>query len=74
MFINHNNTLINSDNISYLLVKNKSLLFAIGNRNFLVEYGNEDLAKNALSKIRVGLVKGSSIVDISEDKVQNDLI
>jgi hypothetical protein len=70
MFITWNNTLVNADNISYMMAKNKTILFALQSRNYLIEYGSEDLAKKALSKVRVAIAKGSSIVDISESKIQ----
>ena len=70
MFITWNNTLINADNISYMMAKNKTLVFALQSRNYLIEYGSEDLAKKALSNIRIAIAKGSSIVDISESKLK----
>lgn len=70
MFITWNNTLVNANNISYMMAKNKTLLFALQSRNYLIEYGSEDLAKKALSKVRVAIAKNSSIVDISESKIQ----
>lgn len=70
MFITWNNTLVNADNLSYMMAKNKTLLFALQSRNYLIEYGSEDLAKKAFSKVRVAIAKGSSIVDISESKLK----
>ena len=70
MFITWNNTLVNANNISYMMAKNKTLLFALQSRNYLIEYGSEDLAKKALSKVRIAIAKNSSIVDISESKIQ----
>lgn len=74
MFISCDNCLFNLDAINFMRVNGADITFGLANRNYLLKYKNEDIAKNAYSKVRVAIAKGTSIVDISEDKVQNDFI
>lgn len=70
MFICCDNCLFNSDNISFIRVYEKSLTIGLNGANYLLKYENKSLAKNAYSKIRIAIVKDSSIVDISESKLK----
>ena len=70
MFICCDNCLFNSDKISFVRVNEKGVLIGLTSANYLLKYKNEDLAKKAFSKICVAITKNSSIVDISESKIQ----
>lgn len=70
MFICYDNCLFNSDNVSFIRVNERDIIIGLANRNYLLKYENEDLAKKACSKIRVAITKNSSIVDISENKLK----
>ena len=70
MFIINNNTLFNLDKIEFVRINENNITIGLANRNYLLKYENKDLAKQAYSKIRVAIVKNSSIVDISENKLK----
>lgn len=70
MFICCDNCLLNSDKISFVRVNEKGVLIGLTSANYLLKYKNEDLAKKAFSKICVAITKNSSVVDISESKIQ----
>nr|DAE13374.1 MAG TPA: hypothetical protein [Siphoviridae sp. ctLqe90] len=70
MFICCDNCLFNSDKISFVRVNEKGVLIGLTSANYLLKYKNEDLAKKAFSKICVAITKNSSVVDISESKIQ----
>lgn len=70
MFISYDNCLFNSDNVNFIRTNEKGITIGLNNANYLLKYKNEDLAKKAYSKIRVAITKNSSIVDISENKLQ----
>lgn len=70
MFLVSNNTLFNFDKIEFVRINENAITIGLANRNYLLKYGNEDLAKKAYSKIRVAIAKNSSVVDISENKIQ----
>lgn len=70
MFIINNNTLFNLDKIEFVRINENNIAIGLANRNYLLKYENKDLAKQAYSKIRVAIVKNSSIVDISENKLK----
>ena len=70
MFIINNNTLFNLDKIEFVRINENNIAIGLANRNYLLKYENKDLAKQAYSKIRVAIVKNSSIVDISESKLK----
>lgn len=71
MFIVSNNTLLfNLDKIEFIRINENAITIGLANRNYLLKYENEDLAKKAFSKIRVAITKNSSIVDISENNLK----
>lgn len=70
MFICCDNCLFNSDKISFVRVNEKGVLIGLTSANYLLKYKNEDLAKKAFSKICIAITKNSSVVDISESKIQ----
>lgn len=70
MFICCDNCLFNSDKISFVRVNEKGVLIGLTSANYLLKYKNEDLAKKTFSKICVAITKNSSVVDISESKIQ----
>ena len=70
MFICCDTCLFNSDKISFVRVNEKGVLIGLTSANYLLKYKNEDLAKKAFSKICVAITKNSSVVDISESKIQ----
>ena len=70
MFICCDNCLFNSDKSSFVRVNEKGVLIGLTSANYLLKYKNEDLAKKAFSKICVAITKNSSVVDISESKIQ----
>ena len=70
MFICFDNCLFNSDKISFVRVNEKGVTIGLTSAIYLLKYKNEDLAKKAYSKICVAITNGSSIVDISESKIQ----
>lgn len=70
MFICCDNCLFNSDKISFVRVNEKGVLIGLTSANYLLKYKNEDLAKKAFSKICVAITENSSVVDISESKIQ----
>ncbi len=70
MFIVSNNTLFNLDKIEFIRINENAITIGLANRNYLLKYKNEDLAKKAFSKICVAITKNSSVVDISESKIQ----
>ena len=70
MFICCDNCLFNSDKISFVRVNEKGVLIGLPSANYLLKYKNEDLAKKAFFKICVAITKNSSVVDISESKIQ----
>lgn len=70
MFICCDNCLFNSDKIGFVRVNEKGVLIGLTSANYLLKYKNEDLAKKAFSKICVAITKNSSVVDISESKIQ----
>lgn len=73
MFIISNNTLFNLDKIEFVRINENDITIGLANRNYLLKYETEDLAKNAYSKIRTAIVKDSSIVDISESKLKETI-
>ena len=70
MFICCDNCLFNSDKISFVRVNEKGVLIGLPSANYLLKYKNEDLAKKAFFKICAVITKNSSVVDISESKIQ----
>lgn len=70
MFIVSNNTLFNLDKIEFIRINENAITIGLANRNYLLKYENEDLAKKAFSKICVAITKNSSIVDISENNLK----
>ena len=70
MFICYNNCLFNSDNVGFVRVNEKDVIIGLMGENHILKYENQDLVKEAYSKIRVAITKNSSIVDISESKLK----
>ena len=73
MFICCDNCLFNSDNINFIKVNERDITIGLTNANHLLKYKNGNLAKRAYSKIRVAITKSSSIVDISENKLEEEI-
>lgn len=73
MFIVSNKTLFSLDKIEFIRINENTITIGLANRNYLLKYENEDLAKKAFSKIRVAITKDSSIVDISESKLKETI-
>lgn len=69
MFLISNNTLFNLDKIEFVRINGNDISIGLPARNYLLKYKNEDLAKKAFSEI-CAAYKNSSIVDISESKIQ----
>ena len=70
MFICCDNCLFNSDKISFVRVNEKGVMIGLPSANYLLKYKNENLAKKAYFKICGAITKNSSIVDISESKLE----
>lgn len=70
MFIISNNTLFNLDKIEFVRINGNDISIGLTARNYLLKYKNEDLAKKAFFKICAAYTKNSSVVDISESKIQ----
>lgn len=70
MFIISNNTLFNLDKIEFVRINENDITIGLANRNYLLKYENEDLAKKAYPEICAACVKNSSIVNISESKLK----
>lgn len=45
MFIVSNNTLFNLDKIEFIRINENAITIGLANRNYLLKYENEDLAK-----------------------------
>lgn len=74
MFICYDNCLFNSDNINFMRVNERDIIIGLMGENHILKYENKDLVKKAYSKIRVAITKNSSVVDISESKLNDYLL
>ena len=73
MFICSDNCLFNSDKISFVRINEKDVMIGLPSANYLLKYKNGNLAKKAYAKIRIAITKNSSVVDISESKLEEEI-